>query len=100
MAKRALGVLGCVGERAEIEIRQVNVREVNDDVESLQSAYIAMQMRNARLGDGPKSCGIGGREPPQIHRERVAVARSHPKERLIIKRSKHVHPMQLGVVNW
>ena len=77
MAEGALYVLGCVGERAEIEIRQVNVREMNDDVEGLQRAYVAVQMRQPLLGDITKSCGIGGREPPQIHGEGAVVAGGH-----------------------
>jgi hypothetical protein len=55
-----------VGDSVDVGIGHADVREANDDVESPQRAYVAVQMRKALLGDALKSCGIGRREPLQI----------------------------------
>ena len=56
-----LHVLGCVGDGVDVGIGQVDVREVDDDVEGLHGAGVAVQMCKALLAHGPNSCGIGWR---------------------------------------
>jgi hypothetical protein len=51
VAKGLLYVVGYVGDGVDVGIGHVDVREVNDDVEGLQRACVAGQMRNALLGD-------------------------------------------------
>jgi hypothetical protein len=42
VAKGVLYVVGCVGDGVDVGIGQVDVREVNDDVESLQRSCVAV----------------------------------------------------------
>jgi hypothetical protein len=51
VAKGLLYGVGCVGDGVDVLIGHVDVREVHDDVEGLQRACVAVQMRKALLGD-------------------------------------------------